>query len=447
MSQLKEFSSHLLSECQSLEPGSAEVCADQVSETKVVFENTDFSVASSSQATVLGLRTIINGRQGFITTNNLDKNELSAKAKEAQLVAKLSPQNDAFGIAPKGESGQYTAVDEKLQQAGPKEILAWTDLLVSETKKDPRVALDRAEVSLSSSSRVIQNSNGIDQQISLTTCGWYVMGMAKDGNEVTSFDYDGNTTGSIDSIEDQIKKTAEEFRESVLGSLSAKGGKSYNGPVLLHPAAVASLMAQVVASNVNARAQQDGMSQWKGRLGETVASSLLTISTNPQNKDQIATWAPFDREGVLTSNQSIVENGVLKLTAHNTFTANRAKTQSNGFATGGSRSTPSIGVSAMKVHGGDKTLNDLTSALNSGLVLKRFSGNSDPVSGRFSGVAKNSWWIEKGQKTHALKEIMVSGNMFDLLKSVQMIGKDLFSQHGSFEAPYLLVDGLSVTAG
>ena len=60
-----------------------------------------------------------------------------------------------------------------------------------------------------------------------------------------------------------------------------------------------------------------------------------------------------------------------------------------GNAVGGPRSMPSIGLHGLKVHTGQTDLNTLNSALNTGLVLKRFSGNSDPVSGNFSGIAKN----------------------------------------------------------
>jgi PmbA protein len=95
---------------------------------------------------------------------------------------------------------------------------------------------------------------------------------------------------------------------------------------------------------------------------------------------------------------------------------------------------------------GSASQKELYKGLNTGLVLKRFSGNSDPVSGQFSGIAKNSWWVKNGERHGALKEVMISGNMFDLLKNIKLIGSTTYRQMGSFDSPYLLIDGVSVTS-
>src|SRR3989338_8224402 len=123
MDRLSKISQALIDECSRLEPCESEVCADEYSETKVVYENTDFSVASSSQATVVGLRVINKNRLGFITTNSLDEKDLREKAQEAQMVAALSPASPYHGIAPKQSmSGLFAMYDEKLANGTPKEI-------------------------------------------------------------------------------------------------------------------------------------------------------------------------------------------------------------------------------------------------------------------------------------------------------------------------------------
>jgi PmbA protein len=447
MIEIEKTSEILLDECKRLEPCSAEVCADDYTETKIVYENTDFSVASSSQASVIGLRVITGNRLGFITTNSQDEKDLREKAREAQMIARLSPESPFHDIAPKQKvGGLFTMWDEKLANVQPKDLLKWTQLLIEEARKDERVAIDRAEVSVNVITRLVQNSNGVFQKVKQATCGWYIMGMARSGDEVTSFDYDGDSTQWYSNVEEKIRISAKEFRESVLGSLGASGAKSYRGPVLFHPAAVGSLIASVIGFNVNARAQQDGMSQWAGKLGTKVASELFTFIENPLDETRPASWTPFDREGALTAKHEIIKSGVLNFTAHNTFTAKRAKTSSTGNAAGGSRTVPSIGLHALTVAPGKTAQQDLFNGLNNGLVLKRFSGNSDPVSGQFSGVAKNSWWVTGGKRSHALKEVMISGNMFELLQNVKQVGSEIFRQGGSLDAPYLLIDGVSVTS-
>jgi PmbA protein len=443
---LKKYSQLLIDECKRLEPCHAEVCADEDFEMKVVYENTDFSVASSSHSTILGLRVVMGNRLGFITTNSLDESDLREKAKEAQMIARLSPESPFHDIAALSQKSEtFTMTDEKLSKLSAKEMLRLTELLVDESRKDPRVTLDRAEMTLQTATRVIQNSNGIFEEVKQTICHWFIMGMAKDGNEVTSFDYDGESAANLSEVEAKVMSTSKEFRESVIGSLGATGADSYNGLVLFHPAAIGALLASVIEFNVNARNQQEGMSKWKD-IGAQVGVKNLTISEDPHDKTRPGSWTPFDREGVITKRHDIIKNGILNFTAHNAFTAKKGKVQVTGNASGGSRSIPGIGLHALTVGQGSSSQEELYKGLNKGLVLKRFSGNSDPVSGQFSGIAKNSWWVKNGERSGALKEVMISGNMFELLKNIKLIGKKTYRQMGSFDSPYLLIDGVSVTS-
>lgn len=236
MSTLEKYSDLLISECKRLEPGLAEVCADEVTEMKVTYENTDFSVASSSHSTVLGLRVVTGNRLGFITTNTLDEKDLKEKAKEAQMVARLSPESPFHDISNLNKNAEkFMMVEEKLAHITAKEMMAWTELLVDESRKDKRICIDRAELSLNVTHRVIQNSNGVFQTVKQAICSWYIMGMAKDGDEVTSFDYEGDSSSTYGDVVEKIKATAKDFRESVLQSLNPVGGQSYRGPVLFSP--------------------------------------------------------------------------------------------------------------------------------------------------------------------------------------------------------------------
>ncbi len=441
---LESLGLKLVDEGAKLESAQVEVCIDEVEESKIVYEQTDFSVSSSSHVTTFGVRALVNQRLGFITTNNLNEENIATNVREVQSVARLSPQNPHYKFS-ENAKGKYELFNSSLSEMAPKELLSYAQLFIDECRKDPRVLIDRAEISLSNSGRYLINNLNVNQFAKQSLVNWYVMGMASENGEVTSFDYDGNNAGNINDIEPRLKETAQLFRESVLGSLGAEGCKSYQGPVLLHPAAVGDLLAGVIAFNVNGRAQQDGMSKWKDVVNTLVASEKLTIVECPQDKTRAASWTPFDREGVPAVDRPVVKDGVLKLTAHNCFSASRAGVAPTGHASGGSRSTPGIGLHTLSVQKGTATMKDLNSALGNGLVLKRFSGNADPVSGSFSGVAKNSWWVENGQRTKSIKEVMISGNMFELLKSIKLVGTDVIRQSGSFDSPYILVDGVSVT--
>jgi PmbA protein len=90
---------------------------------------------------------------------------------------------------------------------------------------------------------------------------------------------------------------------------------------------------------------------------------------------------------------------------------------------------------------------DLERALGRGLYVQRFSGTVDPASGDFSGVAKSARWIEGGVPVRSLKETLLSGNAFALLKKIVALSSRSERCSGSARAPYAIVDDISVTAG
>ena len=224
------------------------------------------------------------------------------------------------------------------------------------------------------------------------------------------------------------------FRESVVGSLGARQGKSYRGKVLLHPYVVMGLLGDLVQTNCNGRMHVDDMTPWKGRVGEQVASKLLTVYEDPTDRD-FAQWSPFDREGVPTARHALIENGRLAFVAYDGFSARRAGTASTGNAGGGAEGLPSVGFSNVSVtvdRARGKMLSDadLSKELGSGLVVKRFSGNVDAQSGHFSGIAKNSWWVQDGVRAHAVNEVMISGQRVRRARPDRGRGRHAAPAHG-----------------
>lgn len=451
LKRLSRIGSQVLESCRGLEPSDSEIFLSHSVSTKVVFEAKDFSISSSHENTTAGLRSIVGGRLGFVTSNSLDSENLQSFAKESQLMARLSPHSPHNSIL-KSVTKPLTSDlwDSQLSQMGPREVLKWANLLVEECRKDARVTIDRAEVSLNLSSWAVLNSAGLEMSGAQTTADFFVMGMAKEDGEVTSFDYDGGTSASSAEVEESVTLAASRFRESVVNSLKPKKAKSYKGAVLLHPYAVLDLLGQVITANVNGQAHAEGLSPWRSQVGETIASPFLDAFEDPTDRTRVAGWMPFDREGVLTRRNELISEGRLSFVAHNLFSASRSGTQTTGNAQGGASMLPKVGVSnfGIKASRQARKLDDtaLMGDLRQGLCLKRFSGNMDPYSGHFSGVAKNSWWIENGQYAHPVSEVMVAGNLFELLKQIVGIGENPHRLMSSGLAPYVLVDQVSVTS-
>ena len=98
----------------------------------------------------------------------------------------------------------------------------------------------------------------------------------------------------------------------------------------------------------------------------------------------------------------------------------------------------------LEIPAGQKTLEEIITGIDRGIFVMRFSGGQPASSGEFSGVAKNSFMIENGKITCALKETMISGCVPDMLNSIREISSDVL-RDGTVSMPYIAFDGITIS--
>jgi len=79
-----------------------------------------------------------------------------------------------------------------------------------------------------------------------------------------------------------------------------------------------------------------------------------------------------------------------------------------------------------------------------GILLQRFSGGSPAANGDFSGVAKNSFYIDDGEVSYPVNETMITGNIIDMFKNIENISTD-FVNYGHSILPWIQVCGMSIS--
>jgi PmbA protein len=129
----------------------------------------------------------------------------------------------------------------------------------------------------------------------------------------------------------------------------------------------------------------------------------------------------------------LIENGVLKNFSLSRYGAARTglpRSRNNG-------STYVLG-------GGDTPLEEVISGVERGILMGRFSGGSPSPAGDLSGVAKNSFLIENGQITKPLSEVMISGNLGNMLRDTVAISQERESS-GYWLLPWIRVKGVTIS--
>lgn len=430
-----------LAEAKKLGADGAKIATNVSFQRRLVVENKQFSLVSSLESRSFGLVVHKDQKKGSASINTVTEDGVRKAVADALALAKYSVPDPDLVLAQTSEAPAAKPLpflyDEALADMSLEEIQETMGTTLARLVRDPRVALDRYEMAVDVSWHGLCSSTGMHQSERQTIASWSFFGMGRDGDEVTGFDYDGSFAFKKSDILLRSTSGADLFVDKILRGLKPVKCPSYKGAVLLSPRAVEELLLGMILYHAGGRQVMDGKSRWEKAVGTAVLSPLLTLSDDPHDGGFSGATA-FDSDGIPTHPLVLIENGVLRQHLHDCYSAKKCKSRSTGTAGGpfSTRIAPGSAVLADVLKGQDKLL-----------LVDRFSGNSDPVKGEFSGVAKSSRLYERGVDRGAVTETMIAGNFFDLAKAVLAVTREHEMVGGNFRSPYLLVDGVSVTGG
>jgi PmbA protein len=426
----------------------AEAYAATNNESEVFIENNDLKQAKSQSISSIGIRVVLDGSIGFYSINDLAKSRIRDGAAMAIKIAQASPR-DRHNILPnrsrsksKSIRGIYDRNSESFQTSDAAKRAA--ELLKAAKSYDSRVSVDSGNFSAQVATHALANSNGIELKERASVFSWSIMGMAIENTEISSFDYQVGGSHYVKDID--VSSTASEFAETVVKSLGTqKIEDSFKGEMLLTPMAANEMIEEVIAYAINSDALQKKSSQFAGKIGKQVASDLLTVEDDATNVDGLNA-SSFDREGVSHRRNVVIEKGILKKFLYNTYTASKDGVRSTGNAGGSTSSPPMVSTTNFLIKPMRSSIDTLISEIDKGILISRFSGNVNPVNGDFSGVVKGGRLIMHGTIQHAVKEVMVAGNVFEALRRLNGVSRERKVIYDSI-LPYLRFDGISFTTG
>lgn len=185
----------------------------------------------------------------------------------------------------------------------------------------------------------------------------------------------------------------------------------------------------------------EGKSRLAGRLGETVAASIVTLVDDPTMPGGLAS-RPFDAEGTPARPLVLVENGMLRGFFHNSETARALKVASTGHATRRYNGILTVTPSNLALRAGSGV------EMEQGVLVTEVTGvhaGANSISGDFS-VQGLGLWVEGGKVAYPVENFAVAGDFLTLLAEITGLGDTLhweFGMGGAFGAPLVSVTGLS----
>ncbi len=399
---------------------------------------------SSSRTQGVNFRGIFQGQSGSAYTEVLDDESAETIVLRAKESARLTEVDDPVYIY--STSSTYPQIDlvhPALKQAN---IQRKIDLVLrNEQQAWDTGKLDKIYGTFYNDGYTRKrtvNSHGIDLSYDHNLAMMYMEVIASDSQSTYSAtEYEINS--DFDALEQSpLGLTVVEKVVARKGSRPVASGQY---PIVLENTAAASLLAAHM-SIFSAEAAQKGMSLLKGKEGQSVASSAVSVVDDPLLPGGMAS-APFDGEAVPCRHKYMVHQGTLETLLHNLKTAHKDHRETTGNASRGGYKG-NIGVSHFNafIEKGTFTQSDLLAQMNRGLLITEFDGlhsGTNAITGDFS-LGARGFWIENGSIAHPVNQIVLSGNIFTLLKEIDGIGNNLRFYFQPVGSPSLLIRSMSV---
>ncbi len=391
---------------------------------------------SASEPAGVSVRGIYNGKMGNAYSEKMDLDALKLLVEDCLSNALISEVEEVPELfAPVENYPEVPVQETNLQKIEPTVKIKMLEKGEADANAyDARV--DQVENQYGDFYQMIDivNTKGLDLHYESGMGYAYYSPIVKEGDETKN----EHIIKLFRNIEDwNPKKHAEESVEKTIEMIGAESIPSGSYKTVIAPNAAASLL-QVMVSIFSAEAADKGLTYFKDKVGETVASEIVTITDDPHLAEGFAT-IPFDSEGVPTQKKNLIEKGQMMGFMHNLKTAAKFGVSPTGNGFKASFKSP-VGISPTNffLKPGEIALEEMLKSVDQGLYITALDGlhaGINSVTGDFS-LSCRGFVVEKGQKTRPVNQCTVSGNFFKMLCAIEMIGNDFSFEETENTAVY-----------
>jgi PmbA protein len=412
----------------------------------------DGDVESLSVAGIegVGIRVIADHRQGYAWAGSLDPEVIAETVGEARDNASFGEPDEWYGLASPDDIAGVAAPsldlwdDSLVHVSTDEKVRIALDLEAATRTADPRVrGVESAGYGDALSEAAIANSLGLESSARRTLASVYADAMAGDGDQ-TQTGYGIAAGRSIAELDvEQVTRDAVERAVRLLGAKQPKGRRL---PVVLDPLVTRSVLG-VLSAALNGEAALKGRSLFLNREGESVAAPHVQLFDDPTDARALGA-SSHDSEGVPTRRNGLIVDGVLQGFLHNVYTGRRAGTGTTGSATrGGFKSTPGVGVRALRLEPGTKSPEELLAVFPEALYVQSVSGlhsGTNPISGDFS-VGAEGLMVRNGTFAEPVREATIASTLQRMLNDIVEIGSDLTFLPGAAAGVTLLLGEMTMS--
>jgi TldD protein len=407
----------------------AEVFAEDRRSTGFSFDEGRVDQVTSGRDRGAGVRVVVGDTTGYAHTADLSEASLIAAAEAAAEAAGMG-DGGARVIALDGAGPRRHPVGEV--RIDPRSIPkdARVDLLRAADDAarayDPQVVQVSAGVADSRRRILVANTDGLHATDEVTRVLFRVNVVADaDGGKQTGYQSMGRTTGWEAFDEYDVAAMGSDAARQAVVKLRARPAPTGAMPVVIARGTGGVLFHEACGHGLEADHIAKDASVYAGRMGELVASELVTLVDNGSMAGE---WGALgiDDEGHPAQHNVLIQDGIL---VDYMWDHLRARDAGRAPSGNGRRESydclPMVRMTNTYVLAGPHDPDEIVAATDHGVYIAELGGGSvNTATGDFVFGMREAYLIENGQITEPLREGNLIGNGPQVLADIDMLADD-----------------------
>lgn len=401
--------------------------------TRVSFANSELENITNSSRTTATVRVIKDGR---ISSANGTKPDSEQELLERALATARFGSEVDYSFPAKQQLDEIALSDDRVEQIDVARMLEMAEDLVSALiQYNPRIRA-MARVGTNTVKVDLSNSNGFEGSYHKTIWTYGLGGRLVSGQDMLWIG-EFRSSCCLETDFAELKRKVIERFETAQETIDIPAG-TY--PVIFAPGEVTHILRPFLEC-LNGRAITNDISPWKEKLGQKLLDERVTL-VDDGSLAMTPSSAPFDREGVPTRRNVLIDKGMLNNMMLDLQSAHELGKESTGNGT-----TSGPRPHHVILQPGQSALDDIIKSIGTGIIIYGTMGawTGNPYSGNVSGTISLGLKIENGQIAGRVKDCMFSINSFnyfrDHLVDISRETKNL----GGATLPYVLLDDVVIS--
>jgi TldD protein len=422
----------------------AEVFAEDSASASARFDDRRVEELSSGRSRGAGIRVVDGETTGFAHTSDLSEAGLLAAASAAASVARqggAAVREVALGDATVHDRGTR-ALPSSVPKAARLELLARAD----EAARATGDAITQVQVGCGDSRRriLIANSDGLLAEDDQIRTRFSVICVASgDTGMQTGAESLARTEGFEIFERYDVADMARTAAGRALAKLSARPAPSGEVPIVLAGGSGGILFHEACGHGLEADHIVKDASVYTGKVGQLVASPLVTLVDDGTVAGE---WGNFavDDEGCAPSRNVLIEDGVLTDYMWDWLRARKEGRASSGNGRRQSyKHLPMVRMTNTFLLAGTDDADEIVAQTPSGVYVSKLGGGQvNTTTGDFVFGTTEAYLIENGRITEPLRDANLIGNGPEVLRRIDAVADDFDMTPGTCGK-----DGQSVPVG